>query len=305
MADWERIWLENIQRNDEKNLDPTLVRRLSFIKYLYAVATERSEQPQPMNAAAVLTFHDSIELFLHLACEKSNIETTNTDFKGYWTKLNPIYSQEGLSQHASMMRLNKARVGLKHSGILPSSLEIEGFRAATTNFFEENTPKVFGIAFSDISMADLLQSQEARMHLRKADAMMDEGNIETAFSELARAFFEVENFYEESQRDEFGRSPYGFGKSLLKVDELKRTFGVTLSEICETVNRLCEAMRVLALGLDYRKFVRFSELTPRVLRPIGGGPVVHDLKRTPPPTLNDYQFCRDFVIECAIVLQGS
>lgn len=295
--------MQNSEGEDETQVDPTLMRRLSFIKYLYTAAMERSRQPQPMNAAAVLTFHDSVELFLHLSCEKSNIDASNTEFKGYWTKLNSKYPPEGLSQHASMMRLNKARVGLKHSGLLPSNPDIEGFRAATTNFFEENTPKVFGLSFSQVSLAHFVESEDARTHLRNAVEMIEKGMTEEAPSELALAFFEVVRSYEESQKDEFGRSPYGFGTHFWRTENL-REFGIDLSEISDAVRHLCKAMRVIALGLDYRRYVRFSALTPEVFLPIGGKPIVQErngISLSP----EDYRFCYDFIIECALVLQGA
>lgn len=200
-------------------------------------------------------------------------------------------------------RMNKARVGLKHSGLLPSSPDIEGFRAAATNFFEENTPVVFGIPFSQVSLAHLVESENARTHLRNADEMAEKGMIEEALSELALGFFEVVSSYEESQKDEFGRSPYGFGTHFWRTENL-REFGIDLSEINDAVRHLCEAMRVIALGLDYRRYVRFSTLTPEVFLPEGGKPKVSKrsgLSISP----EDYRFCYDFVIECALVLQAA
>jgi hypothetical protein len=49
------------------------IKRLPFIRYLYSVALQQSRQPKPMNAASILTFHDSIELFLHLSCRDLGI----------------------------------------------------------------------------------------------------------------------------------------------------------------------------------------------------------------------------------------
>jgi hypothetical protein len=61
---------------------------LPFIRYLYESAVKHSRQPKPMNAASILTFHDSIELFLHLSCEELGINIkTDTPFMQYWEKL--------------------------------------------------------------------------------------------------------------------------------------------------------------------------------------------------------------------------
>lgn len=44
-------------------------KRLSFIKYLFNLGVEQSHKPEPLCWASVLTFHDSVELFLQLSAE--------------------------------------------------------------------------------------------------------------------------------------------------------------------------------------------------------------------------------------------
>jgi len=50
-------------------LNQVILKRLSFIKYLYQLAIDQSNQPSPQNSASILTFHDAIELFLQLSAE--------------------------------------------------------------------------------------------------------------------------------------------------------------------------------------------------------------------------------------------
>ncbi len=136
----------------------TSLQRLAFIRYLYAIAVEQSRQSEPFGAASVLTFHDSVELFLQLAAETKGINTADLKFMQYWDVLKPHLQNGELRQKEEMRRLNKSRVDLKHIGILPSKLVIEALRANTTSFFEENTPLVFGIEFGKISMTYLIQN---------------------------------------------------------------------------------------------------------------------------------------------------
>ena len=60
-----------------------MLQRLSFIRYLYGIAVEQSKQPEPFGAASVLTFHDSVELFLQLAAESKGINTGELNFMQY------------------------------------------------------------------------------------------------------------------------------------------------------------------------------------------------------------------------------
>lgn len=134
------------------SLSKDTIRRLAFIKYLLSVAVGQSHQPEPLAAASILTFHDSIELLLQLACEHLDADTKkHTQFMQYWEIFKPKISGSGLTQKESMKRLNNSRVALKHHGTLPTKQDIEAFRASAINFFEDNMPLVFGVDLDSIS----------------------------------------------------------------------------------------------------------------------------------------------------------
>jgi len=61
------------------------------------------------------------------------------------------------------------------------------------------------------------------------------------------------------------------------------------------------AIRVLAVGLDYRRYARFSMLVPYVSRTLDGGRRVHPHEGL---VLGEaeYQFCRQYVIDAALKL---
>ena len=91
------------------SLSKDTTQRLAFIKYLLNVAVGQSHQPEPLAAASILTFHDSIELLLQLACEHLDVSTKmNIGFMEYWGALKPNISGSGLTQKESMKRLTKA-----------------------------------------------------------------------------------------------------------------------------------------------------------------------------------------------------
>jgi hypothetical protein len=58
-------------------LPETTARRLAFVRYLYGVAVQQSRYPEPLYGTSILTFHDSIELFLQLASEYLNVGKEN------------------------------------------------------------------------------------------------------------------------------------------------------------------------------------------------------------------------------------
>jgi hypothetical protein len=59
------------------------------------------------------------------------------------------------------------------------------------------------------------------------------------------------------------------------------------------------ALRVMALGIDYRQFERFQRLTPRIFYFADGRQERH----TSPdytPTASEFEFCRDFIVTAAL-----
>jgi len=230
-------------------------------------------KPEPICSISVLTFHDSIELFLELAVEHIDKGESGVEFMAYWELLAPKV-KDGLTQKESCRQLNMARTGFKHGGTPPSKLAIEGFRATATNFFEENTPKVFGVNLSDISLIGLVQDEKVRKILEEAEKMLKEEKIEDALDNAALAFTVLVDDYENSKKDKFGRSPFFFGERLHFLDSffmhIEGDVGQFVDRTKESIEALQEAVRLLSLGLDYRRYARFRLLTPYVVKTSGG-----------------------------------
>ena len=250
--------------------------RLAFIKYLYELGLEQSYRPLPRAYVAVLTFHDAVESFLALACEHHSAAVDKrTDFDKYFVKLVEPPIGLNLAGKAAMIRLNNGRVNLKHYGILADPTFIEEMRVAVRNFFEDNTPLVFGVALNSISMVDLIDDPEARANLAEALALIEQKNIKNVVRKTALAFYLLTSNYEDSKRKNVFRSPFRFGDSLtfessfhlhIKDKEIARF----VDKARDAIQALQGAVRILSLGFDYRRYLRFQNLTPTVWRSIDG-----------------------------------
>lgn len=148
-------------------LDNSTAKRLAFIRYLHTIAVEQSKKPEPLSCTSILMLHDSIELFLQLSYEHLNGGKADPKFLEYWDIINSKLNGKAITQKESIRRLNDARVSLKHHGNLPSKLDIEGFRASALNFFEDNTPIIFGVSFKEISLVELVQCVESKDSLKR------------------------------------------------------------------------------------------------------------------------------------------
>jgi len=295
-------------------LDETTIERLAFNKYLVNVASEQVNEPQPMAAAAVLTLHDAVELFLQHAAEHLDAESAgNSDFTfmEYWEVISDqLPADERLGQKPAMRRLNDARGTLKHSGTRPDPSDIASFDVTVRDFFEENVNKVFGVRFDSISMVYLVDYESTRDILQEVEDLLKEDRNNDAVQKLAIAYDDLFFEYNQRMRDEFGYKPFSIdstrGFSPSKRD-MRRNYGREMERFFERVNETIDgvekAIRVLSLGMDFRRYSRFDSLTPTVLRTMDGGYEAPEIPDDTEITDEDAEFCFDFVVETAINLQ--
>lgn len=285
-------------------LNQIILNRLSFIKYLYQDAVEKSKKPSPKDSASILTFHDAIELFLQLSVEFLNANPkTDIKFIAYWDIINQKLSGNQLLHKAPMIRLNKARVNLKHHGQLINKSDIEAFRVNSKNFFEDNTPIVFGIDFSEISLIDLIENDEVKQILKDTQDFFKNRQYKEALERLAIAFYVLISDYEKS-KTRYGKSPFLIGESsrFILTPDLTSDY----REIAKSLKEIQEIIKMLCLDIDCRKYAKFRLLTPIIFR----GKEIYDKYSTfwvsvKERKFNEEQveFCFDFIIESALKLQ--
>jgi hypothetical protein len=280
-------------------------RRLSFIKYLFDTGVEQSNKPEPLCNVAMLSFHDSIELFLQLACEHQNIDTTKANFMDYFDKLE---QKVNISQKESMRRFNKTRVNLKHHGTMVSKLDIDYFKASCLNFFTDNVKSIFDIDFESISLINLVALKAVKEHLEKAELETSNGNYKNAICEITIAFWQMLEEYEENKTKYYGHhSPFFFGSDMtfhksffMKIDNDE--ISKFIDDVQEAISAMQSAIKILSFGFDYRKFTKFNLLTPGYVKTFGG--FILNEKNETLYTVDNIKWCCDFVIECCILLQN-
>lgn len=288
------------------------MKRLVFIKYFYYSAVDNSNKSEPMSFISMLMFHDNIELFLNLIAEHVNADVSEkTPFMVYWDKI----KDKGidLGQKVQMNRLNKVRVDLKHHFITPNESNIEEFRSNVKTFLEENTLKIFGIDFISISLADLIQYEETKENIKKAEECLNKDNILEALDFVALAYDKLINKYNKTIEKKYGASPFSFKERFTRVPalrvqgvgEINRDERIAIESLQKAVNSIQLALQSISIGIDYRNYFKFWLLTPSIYYKADGKH--HIIRRfyseTGIPTRNDAQFCINFVVESALTIQ--
>ena len=276
---------------------------------MYSVAIQQSYRSRPLSSAAILTFHDAVELFLQFASEYHDVGKRDVKFMVYWKVLENRMKGKSLTQKESMRRLNIARRELKHNGILPDELEIESARVNVTNFFLENTLIAFDVEFSEISLIDLVQWKEVKDKLKEAESLFEAGRIEDAIGNIAIGFRILIDDYSKRRRDQYRRYLFGSHPFLPMTTfglEIDRELQSVLNRILDSVKSLQEIVKILAFGLDYQKFERFQSITPSIYGNPKRGYFARRFNDSRTiPTEDEFQFCINFVIESAMALQES
>jgi hypothetical protein len=293
-------------------MEPTHLKRLSFIKYLFSIGLNQSRQPEPLCAASILSFHDSVELFFRLSLEKLNISTGKEPaFMEYFDIIDNKLKGAKLSQKESMRRLDKARGNLKHLGVTPSRLDTESFRFTTLAFFNENCPTIFQIEFDSISLIDLIMFKRTNELLKEAESNFYKGLLYESLQNLILSFDYLIRDYEESKKDKFQGSPFFFGKSVASFNSFH--LGLTsengkfkdfVDKVTESIEAIQTAIKILSFGIDYKKYVKYKSIVSLVHVGISeSGRIVSYKHGEIKLSKEDLDFCTNFIVESALKLQ--
>lgn len=289
-------------------MDELTMKRLAVIKQLYLHGVSQSYEVEPMNGFSILSFHDSVEMFMKLCAERKNIRIDrNVNFGDYFTKLPDLLC------NATMSNLNSKRVNLKHYGTLPSKLDIEISRANVADFFEQNTPIFFGIQFNEISLISLIKYDSVKNYMEMAHSDLALNKYKESITNSQIAFKELMACYEEENTKRFhnpfrltGHLPHiGLFNDIRKID---RDFSHYIDEMKKTIENLEEMSKIIGLGIDYKRYCKFRLLSPYIRMGYSENGrdydcYINDEHDNRKCNLRNAQFCFDFVIESALKLQ--
>ena len=196
---------------------------------------------------------------------------------------------DSLGYERPLKDLNKARVNIKHYANLPDQSTIERHRATALAFFDDATPRLFGISFDSISLSHLIEDEKVRQHVQKAQEAWRTGDGRGAMRELRLAFdYSIQGLL--IQFLPTGRIIMGL--SFEQRQELSRP-------IVSRLDALDHAVALLSLGIDLRRYYVFRAHTPAVHHLLGGATQVDHMRDV---TIDDDTFrsCEQFVIDTAL-----
>ena len=290
-------------------MDELTTKRLAVIKQLYLHGLEQSYEVEPMNGFSILSFHDSVEMFMKLCAEVRGVKIDrNVNFGDYFSKLPDLLC------NATMTNLNSKRINLKHYGTLPSKLDVEISRTNVADFFEQNTPIFFNVQFSEISLICLIKYNSVKDYLNKALSDLSSNKYKESITNSQIAFKELmwcyENENTKNYESIFGRSfDFSFQSSFHLQMELGHDFDHFIDNVSQSIPLMEERVNIIGLGIDYMHYRKFKLLSPFIQM----WPSDHeenkyevyldDERDRRICSQRNARFCFDFVIDSALKLQ--
>ena len=266
--------------------------RLAFSKYLIQKGNEEALKPEPLSSLSILHYHDALELSFLLVLEDKNIKPKDMSFMTQYQKINERLKEEGkdqLSLKTSLGRLKDRRVNLKHKGLFPSKTDIEESRFTANSLFEELCKNVYGLNVEDISLVELIANERVRDYVKAAVKSYPEDQ-KTTGENLAISFEILIKDYEKSKRGEKGIPLFDLGDIYFEQEQSRISY----------IERVVE---ILALGLDYRKYVKFKNILPKTEWGIKQGVPIAYASEDFSISQEDFDFCVSYIVECALKLQ--
>ncbi|WP_329325863.1 hypothetical protein [[Kitasatospora] papulosa] len=282
-------------------LNEVQMNRLIHTKALFERALRISREAHPFDADSLLLFHDSVENLLHQAIGFLGVELQKSStFESYW-KATQDQKNIVIPGRGPMKRMNDARVGFKHHGLIPSSSTIEQVRADVQTFFTDTVPMVFNVDFEKISMELLIEDTNARDLISEADMLAALGtpnSIAVAMLYLHDAFQMLFNPF---IKPELHRADFPALRRASRGTDWEHLLSIVETDI--SVQQYY--WPVFLLGLEYTEYSKFVNLVPRH----HGGPHWPGSRTEPGTelwfepkfmTLENFEFSRAFLVRAAI-----
>jgi hypothetical protein len=318
---------------------PDEIRRLTFARFIFELGVDQMRLPEPTCSAALLAFDDAAELVLHLAALRLGAKTNvQMRFMEHFAAIDgTLQPGQRTPLRVQMEALHDARNALKHKGRFPSRVDLEAYRGTGERFLDELTQMAFGVDFFGLSLADLVELQEARERLEHAATALRAGELAAAIEHSAVALAAILYDAKWSRKSKQGESLYKFGgpmdrvSSLLRLGQtradptgirdaigghdLRRPIVVgkesTLTDwereafglLLRGVSEIQEVLLLIVIGIDLRAYVDFKALAPAVDGWPGRRIVTWTDGARAAAREEDARRCVDFVIETALKLQ--
>lgn len=291
--------------------DPITHRKLAIVKQLYNWGVSQgSDLAPPSRIIAVIAFDLACESALHAAAVALNPSGTISDKFTFQQLIKQV--QDGLSQAnlgtledvSNLRHVHSIRNDAQHKAKYPNETDIGDARTYTRDFLQKLIRQVWDFQFENISLVDLIQSDQLRSLLSKAETDLHGNVLSDAAKSSAIAFAIAIGKAEPAIVGNSPRAP-SFGNLGSLPHEFQTrisSFEDQLRRSSQSFDRLQRSILCLALGINYIAYLRFESLTGRVRFYASGNSEVFGTKKN--LTREEAEFIVRFAIDATIQIES-
>lgn len=276
--------------------------RLSLVRYQLMVAEQQARQPVPLSSLALGSMQDAVEATLGLVIEREHVAISNRNdflklFDAVADKLGGDPPIAGFRPGVAAMNL--ARVNFKHHGNQAESGTISRHLGNSRQLIELLIDRVFGIQMDTVSLLLFVRDAEVRTHLELAQSNWNSGRTQAAMGELKLAFDRLVRDYELRKAWYPGRSLFSTKPSFMPSSFDLRKSSKETEKAFEWLESLDGWVKMLALGVDMRRYAYFDAHTPTSSYTLDGSAHLH-LRDGVTITEEVFARCMKFVIDTSL-----
>lgn len=283
-------------------LQPHEAERLSLVRYQLMVAEQQARQPAPLSSLSLGNMQDAVESILGMVVEREHITISNRNdflqlFDAVARTVDGDPSIAGFRPGVATMNL--ARVNFKHHGNQAESGTITRHLGSSKELIGVLVERVYGVRLDAVSLLLFVRDTQARSHLELAQSNWDSHKSQDAIDELRLAFDCLTRDYERRKAWHPGKSLFSTKPSFIpSIFEIRKS-GKEMEKAFEWLESLDGWVKMLALGIDMRRYAYFDAHTPTSVYTLDGS--AH-LSRREGVAITDEVFtrCFKFVIDTAL-----
>ena len=221
-----------------------------------------------------------------------NRKTHYQRFLDYWNIIDcEVVDKIGknLPLKTQIEKLHDSRNGVQHHGLIPSIEDVNRFKFYAEDFFRQACDNVFQIPYDELYLSTLIDDDKVRDLFIKSEAMFSKGAYLESLKSVALAFAISKRKILEKLEGEYYDLPYSEGDPF---------------QLNATIMYLHDKVNILTLGIDYKKYSRFKEVTPEIYYGFESKePNFHYTEISKNPEKDDVIFCLEFTLESILEWQ--
>lgn len=247
------------------------------------------------HAPALLNLQDAVEFVLSVSAEVVSASLVSS-FEQSITNVEKAMEAKGIGRtlpgRSRMLALNKARVALKHHGVMGARADVEAFLGDVRSFASDSVRLFLDVEFGALDLSDAIRHSKVRREVRRAEGHCAEGDYEAA---MAACGLGLTLLFDRPGDD------WLWSRTIPAPGRTGDALQIAIATIIEELSHQRRMVKILASGIELPSFWRFIALTPAFrVTPSGKASPL-----SPRKSANETQarFCIDFLIDTALRMQ--